>query len=122
MPVMPDLPKRLQRKRVKGYRLPEGARCVTRPGKFGNPFVVGQNIPFLPGRKVQDGRHAASLYHGSAPQNALLCEAIRAELKGADLACYCRLCDLHQAGKPMGIRCPDCAPCHVDTMLEIANG
>jgi len=33
-------PRRIQRKRVKGWRLPEGARCVTRPGRFGNPFTL----------------------------------------------------------------------------------
>lgn len=31
-------PKRIQRKRTKGWRMPEGAVYVGRPGKFGNPF------------------------------------------------------------------------------------
>lgn len=31
-------PKRIQRKRTKGYRLPEGAVCVDRSTKWGNPF------------------------------------------------------------------------------------
>ncbi len=37
-------PLRVQRKRTKGSRLPEGAVCVTRPGKYGSPFrVFGKN-------------------------------------------------------------------------------
>lgn len=33
-------PLRIQRKRAKGYRLPEGAVSVTRLGRFGNPFTL----------------------------------------------------------------------------------
>ena len=32
------MPKRIQRKRTKGWRLPPNTVCVTRPGKWGNPF------------------------------------------------------------------------------------
>jgi hypothetical protein len=31
-------PQRLQRKRVKGWRLPENGRCVDRSTRWGNPF------------------------------------------------------------------------------------
>src|SRR6185437_10542536 len=34
-------PKRIQRKRTKGWKMPEGAVNVTRPGKHGNPFKIG---------------------------------------------------------------------------------
>ena len=37
-------PLRVQRKRTKGARLPEGAFCVTRPGPWGNPFKVDSCI------------------------------------------------------------------------------
>ena len=43
------------------------------------------------------------------------------ELKGKNLGCYCKLCDKHADGKPLGVDCPDCAPCHSDYLLEIAN-
>lgn len=33
------MPKRVQRKRTKGYRLPANTVSVTRPGIFGNPFT-----------------------------------------------------------------------------------
>lgn len=116
-------PRRIQRQRVRGWRMPENTVSVTRPGRWGNPFRPGGVIPFLPGRTVEDKRHAASLYLGSAPQDTALVAAARARLAGRNLACFCKLCDLHRAaGKPAGTRCPWCDPCHVDTLIRLANG
>jgi len=115
------MPSRIQRKRTKGYRLPAGAIYVGRPTKWGNPFKIGERNPF--GTITQDGRHAASLFVGFAPQNERLIAAARAELAGHDLACWCALCDPHREhGKPLGSNCPYCAPCHADVLLAIANG
>lgn len=36
-----EAPKRIQLQRTKGYRKPEGAVRVARPGKWGNPFRYG---------------------------------------------------------------------------------
>lgn len=35
------MPERIQRRRTKGWRLPEGAIYVGRPTKWGNPFTLG---------------------------------------------------------------------------------
>lgn len=35
---MPKPPRRIQRKRSKGWRMPENTVYVGRPGRFGNPF------------------------------------------------------------------------------------
>lgn len=44
-------------------------------------------------------------------------------LVGRSVACWCRLCDRHrEGGLPLGEECPDCAPCHGDVILRIANG
>ena len=43
-------------------------------------------------------------------------------LRGHDLACWCPLCDAHRDGLPLGVTCADCAPCHADVLLELANG
>ena len=105
---MPDTltkPRRIQRKRTKGWRMPANTVYVGRPTIWGNPFTVGKDIPFLPGRKVQDKRHAVSLYAGHAPQNERLIAAARDELRGQHLACWCPLDQ----------------PCHADVLLEIAN-
>lgn len=48
-------------------------------------------------------------------------DAVRTELRGKNLACFCRLCDVHKNGKPIGVACLKCDPCHADTLLELAN-
>lgn len=89
---MPGKPIRIQRKRTKGWRMPEGAVYVGRPTRWGNPF------------------HTAIAYRDalSLPlQGVLACtrEEVRQELRGRSLACWCG---------------PDRA-CHADVLLEIAN-
>jgi len=44
------------------------------------------------------------------------------ELRGKNLGCYCRLCERHKDGLPLGEKCRECEPCHVDPLLEVANG
>jgi hypothetical protein len=44
------------------------------------------------------------------------------ELRGKNLACWCRLCQRHEkTGLPLGETCGDCEPCHAAVLLEIAN-
>jgi hypothetical protein len=44
------------------------------------------------------------------------------ELRGKNLACWCRLCAKHAAtGKPLDQPCADCAPCHIDVLGPLAN-
>ena len=113
-------PRRIQLSRRRGWRMPPGTVKADRTTLWGNPFVVGRPIIYQPSTYVRDRRHAASLYRTHAPHNAQLREAARV-LRGYNLACWCRLCDRHRDGKPAGVRCPDCEPCHVDTLLTIAN-
>lgn len=47
------MPKRIQRKRVKGWRMPENTISVTRPGIWGNPYKEGVYSQYL-GRKCED--------------------------------------------------------------------
>ena len=106
-------PKRIQRRRTKGWRMPEGAVYVGRPSRWGNPWRVGDTW-CLHRLKAYD---AASLFEHRAR-----CGGHRyQELRGRDLACWCRLCPAHAEGKPLGVTCPDCEPCHADVLLEIAN-
>lgn len=112
-------PRRIQRRRSRGWQMPEGAVYVGRPTKWGNPYKVGARNPY--GTITKDNRHAASMYLGFAPQNETLVAAARAELAGRDLACWCATCEMHPEGKPLGSNCPYCERCHADTLLEIAN-
>ncbi|CAJ4332348.1 Uncharacterised protein [Burkholderia pseudomallei] len=105
------MPERVQLRRTKGWRMPPNTVKVDRTTKWGNPFVVGKENPLLPGRIVEDRRHAWSLYHGFAPQNEALITAARAELHGKNLACWCPLPEPYQ---------DDC--CHASVLLRLANG
>lgn len=134
-------PKRIQRKRTKGYRLPEGAVYVGRPARWGNPFkTTGPAAAFAAVASGGKGNDARAKAHGvcclyvrwigALPVECGLTgmmagkeleEAgtprrpsvaqIRAELRGKDLACFCPLTDAD--GTPF--------PCHADVLLEIAN-
>lgn len=86
------MPKRIQRKRTKGWRMPPNTVSVTRPGKFGNPFIT---VPhFKPGRAVcvqyiavptrEDAIETFRLYaHEMLAKNPQWLD----ELRGKDLAC-----------------------------------
>ena len=99
-------PIRIQRKRIKGWRMPEHTICVSRPSTFGNPFIVGKPVVyegFL--YKVKDAKHSVGLYEKyvvKAHQQELL---IKMNLEGWNLACWCSLDQ----------------PCHADILLKIAN-
>lgn len=56
----------------------------------------------------------------SVPAPPPLARVVR-DLRGKNLACYCKLCDAHRDGKPLGLACPACEPCHSDVLGEIAN-
>jgi hypothetical protein len=119
-------PKRIQRSRVKGWRMPEGAIYVGRPTRWGNPFevpVLGRELAvdlfrsFMHG--VFDPRpldhlsdeqfrrvHAAKeTWRQRLNYGAEIAAGARCELRGHDLACWC---PLDQS-------------CHADVLLELAN-
>ena len=98
-------PKRIQLRRTKGWRMPPNTICVTRPGKWGNPFKSW--TPNDAAGVVE--KYKQWLKH-SARGQALQKEA-RAELRGKNLACWCRIED--EAGNRV--------PCHADTLLALAN-
>ena len=96
--LKPPAPKRVQRSRRKGSRLPPLAIVVTRPTKWGNPF------PMIDGDKTR----AVAMYRrwlAETQQGRDIAEAARRELRGKVLACFC----------------PLDGPCHADVLLQIAN-
>lgn len=91
-------PKRIQRKRTKGWKMPPNTICAGRPSLLGNPFTVkdwgieGAVMAF----RVYVKHH----YAGKA-----LATFVQTNCKGKDFACWCPLDQ----------------PCHCDVYLEIAN-
>lgn len=110
-------PKRIQRKRSAGWRMPDGAVYVGRPSKWGNPFIVGADRQW-PSGAVRPITHqqAVDLFRlhvgpmGSCEPDDF--DAWIAPLRGHDLVCWCPLETSH--GEPV--------PCHADVLLSLANG
>lgn len=112
-------PLRFQRKRTKGWRMPPGGVCCTRPGILGNPFKVAEMR--VGGYRV-DGEYARQLCvekfrkwlgpHWQQVWGGPESEAARAKL-------LAQLPSLR--GKPLGCFCGLDQPCHVDVICELAN-
>jgi len=99
-------PARVQRRRTRGYRLPEGAVYVGRPTKWGNPFrpAAGQYLGTDYCVDI-DWRLAVELYRGWVLARVRCGQLDLEELRGKVLACYC----------------PLDRPCHADVLRELAN-
>ncbi|GAS92665.1 DUF4326 domain-containing protein [Mycolicibacterium brisbanense] len=128
------MPERIQRKRVAGWRMPEGAKYVGRPSRWGNPFRIYHGHTLIGpswGVARDNWRHIpadicifayVTASGGMDTQEAVdqfrLLMTVRrrdepdrldawlSPLRGHDLACWC----------------PLSSPCHADVLLELANG
>jgi hypothetical protein len=103
-------PQRIQRRRTKGWKMPEGAVYVGRPTRFGNPCKVGMFHNYSAENAIRDFKayierdpmvRSFEISFGPPPSIAYIQE----QLRGKDLACWCPLDH----------------PCHADVLLEIAN-
>lgn len=118
------MPVRVQRKRVKGWEMPQGCRYVGRPTRHGNPYMVvhiDNNGSW--GYEVRDRRTHILVSHTQRHQAQALEIALALyechvkdmiahdpfwlkDLEGLDLMCWCGLSQ----------------PCHADILLARANG
>lgn len=90
--------------------MPDGAVYVGRPGRWGNPFRIGGHIGYpydvaLQANYVRNAAHAVELFRAYARITSGYELAVRHELAGKHLVCWC----------------PVDQPCHADVLLEIAN-
>lgn len=92
------MPKRIQRKRTKGWRMPENTIYVGRPTKWGNWFSWGTS--HRSDQYVDAYRRSILFDIEKDPDKYNL-----KELRGKNLACWC----------------PPDQPCHADILLELAN-
>lgn len=93
------MPERIQMSRQKPWRADNpDAIIVSRPSHWSNPYTVEEY-----------GRHMAVVMYRRDLANSILgpevYDRIIAELRGHDLACWCKLSD----------------ECHADVLLELAN-
>jgi hypothetical protein len=140
---MTATPVRLQLSRRKGIDLHAlsiatnglPAKHVARPGRHGNPYYPGSGH----GRGGFDAEMRLVVDNNPAPATCVkwfaeLLAEMRAHepenyaffitpLRDTNLACWCGLCAQHAIkGKPLGVVCEACDPCHADVLLELANG
>jgi hypothetical protein len=74
---------RIQLKRKKGWKKPPNARYVGRPTRWGNPFSL----------KEYDRTTALRLYEEWLDEKLAADPTFLDELKGMDLACWCKPTD-----------------------------
>lgn len=99
-------PQRIQRKRTNGYNMQAESMAlnglpavsVCRPGKWGNPFRVGNGV------EPEEAVNAFEWWIREQGGRRLLSDL--PELRGKNLACFC---PLDQA-------------CHAEVLLHLANG
>lgn len=119
------MPKRIQRKRTKGWKMPANTVYVGRPSYYGNPFRTDRVLPYdlfykyglntdhFSGYKkairgVKISPEEAVRYYGKyviGQKHRVVKEEIIRELKGKNLACWCPLDQ----------------PCHADFLLKFVN-
>lgn len=98
------MPERVQLSRRRGWRKPENTVVVSRPTRWGNPWLIltpgGRPIAVARFREMFTTDTEAREAFGYPDR-----EQIRSELAGKNLACWC----------------PPDQPCHADVLLELAN-
>lgn len=93
---------RIQRKRTKGWRMPENTISVGRPSIHGNKYRVGID---------GDAAECVALFRAdweyalAHPLGSLCVAPTLKKLRGKNLACWCALDQ----------------PCHADVLIELAN-
>lgn len=113
MPKPSAKPVRLQLKRRKSFKLQRESKArnglpavnCARPGWAGNPYVVDSSMT----AEQACAFHRRDLMQTGAVtyRRKVTVEEIKHRLRGRNLACFC----------------PEGSPhCHVDTLLEVANG
>lgn len=99
-------PQRIQRKRAAGWRKPENAICITRPGKYGNPYKIGAvyQSPFVRGGAfLITSQNVLGVFEIYARSKLAMDPNWLEPLRGKDLCCFCKLD----------------APCHGDIILKL---
>lgn len=104
-------PKRIQRRRAKGWRMPPGTVYVGRPTKWGNPWTGNEPAAIRSDREgtfwlvLETDEAAVAMFRAFMLGRRDFQAMARSDLAGKDLACWCPLDH----------------SCHADVLLEIAN-
>ena len=105
------MPKRIQLRRSRGWRMPPNTVKVDRSTRWGNPYKLADYPAVMPDSEKR--AHAIDCFRKrllgqvEAPFTLMkiTAEDVRRELRGKDLACWCA----------------EGEACHGDVLLEVAN-
>lgn len=130
-------PKRIQRKRTKGWKMPDNTVYVGRPTKWGNPFYVRATSRK---RDKWEVRHGEELLASFSKKHEAQQEAIRLFEKWFSIEIAQPETELFEfrtkygwhgfamraairvlRGKNLACFCPLDSPCHADVLLKLAN-
>jgi len=102
---MKEKPRRIVRSRKRGFRMPENTVYVGRPSKWGNPYQVknGDNESAVRAFRAELEWYLSG--KGCKEEKTDQVKKGLAELRGKNLACWCKLSEA----------------CHADVLLELAN-
>jgi uncharacterized protein DUF4326 len=100
-----ERPKRIQRKRTKGWKMPPNTVYVGRPSKWGNPYFIASYTGISRDARREAVRRYRAWVYACNHLSTIDVPRIKSELSGKNLACWC----------------PEGLPCHADVLLEIAN-
>lgn len=132
------MPKRIQRKRTKGWRMPPNTVYVGRGSKWGNPFVIGEPCGIFKNGEGMRGMAETLVPALSREQVIEFYDAVIGGMIGPDQyptghtwrdsfikrhrgewPQYTARRELR--GKDLACWCPLDQPCHADVLLELAN-
>lgn len=104
-------PKRIQRRRSKGFKLPPDTICINRPTKWGNPFIVGI-----------DGTQKECVSLFSKLCAGMVCVTSKASIKDQEESLKHLSVNIKNLkGKNLACFCKEETPCHGDILLILAN-
>lgn len=111
--------KRIQRKRTKGYKMPENTKYVGRPTKWGNPFRLNKDgfIEYYSAKLSDWWMWSATPGFETADAIVLYEKWIKGELKKYKVLPIPPELDELQ-GKNLACFCPLDSACHVDVLLK----
>lgn len=138
-------PKRIQRKRTKGWTKPEGAIYVGRGSEWGNPYPLADTQIRMPALDDSEWEHEGRLGKTSGQRHAFVHPGGAITWHRVENATPEQIVELYRrwlaerpviergarrrlAGHDLMCWCPlvddngNPVPCHADVLLEIANG
>jgi hypothetical protein len=135
------MPERIQRRRTKGWKMPDNAVYVGRGTKWGNPFALGKTLVRYPGIdgaeweiEGRSGKTPGERHPYKHPDGSVTWHRVEFATREQVVELYA----LHTGpmgsyeldedevrrklgGKTLVCWCPEGSPCHADVLLELAN-